>query len=464
METKEKSKDEGPGAEKSEKKIYKGEVKPVKDISLSSPTPVQAVLQTVPNQWGGQKVPPTFILTRFSTGYYPGRRMMHYFDTKKKVSSQVEVPEEFELNLLSGRRGGELRKEWEDLVATEFFRVSRRLSCTVGTDPEIFVTRGSEVIPAWEFLGSKKNPSHYKGEDGYKGDLYWDGFQAEFTTPDYLTCLMGLGATIHYALRGLHSLIPSGAQLSLSSVVPVDPEVLATAKDEHVAFGCAPSKNVYGLRGNTEEGRNVPYRFAGGHIHLALDAAGKERVEDIVRAMDAVLGVACVSLFADYDSPIRRKFYGQAGEYRTPAHGLEYRVLSNAWLSHPAIYHMVFDLARAAAGVVTSGFRIQDLWGTKEEETVRVIQENDVEGARRVLDENRRVFTQILYTAGSQYSSGPGQDLAWDTWTKGMGHLVAEPRNISKNWMVERGSWGLHPSRYFGGAVNQFAVIRAGKV
>lgn len=440
--------------EKKEKKLYKGEVKPVAKLveEVRSATPMQAVKQQFKLNGYTHKLPPTFLVTRFSPGYFPGSHMMHYYNPASKQVAQMEVPPDVELNVLAGTRGKEIRAEWEGKVQSELGSISRRMACTVGTDPEIFVTRGEEVVPAWTFLGSKKKPDTYEGS--YYGDLYWDGFQAEFTTPGTITCLIELSAAIRSALKALHKKLPKGTKLSIASVVPVDPEVLSSAKEEHVEFGCAPSKNVYGLKGNMESGRNVAYRFAGGHIHLAMTDADKARIPEFVRALDSVLGVAAVSLFAGYDSPIRRRFYGQAGEYRTPPHGLEYRVLSNAWLSHPAVMHMVFDLTRAICGVVQTGIDLPSLWKTGEEETIRAIQENNVELARKILDENRRVFTQILYTAGSAYQNND----AFDIWSKGMDSLVKDPKDIAGNWNLDSESTWHHyeTPRTFSVAVRRF--------
>lgn len=433
---------------RSERKIYKGEVKRVKEFKLRAPVPVQPMERTF-RGYGGfqQNLPPTFIVTKFAPGFSAASRMMHYYDPSSGVKAQQDIPEDFELNLLLGKRGQELDKVWEDKVKTSLSSVSRRLTCTIGADPELFVVdKDNAVVPAWSFLKGKKDPNRYS-VDEHKGEVYWDGFQAEFTTPG-LTCLMQMAVALRGGLKEVNTRKPAGSRLSLASVLPVAPKTLATAEDEHVAFGCAPSKNLYNLKGNTQDGRMVPYRFAGGHIHMGLDDDQKKRIPEMVRGLDTILAVACVSLFASFDNPLRRKFYGQAGEYRTPHHGLEYRVLSNAWLAHPVVFHMVFDLARAVAGFVDEGHPLS-LWNASEDETLKAIQDSDVDLARAILVRNRPMFTQLLYTANPYYGRGPYSDFAWTTWAEGMEKLVSEPDNIEKNWGVGVGQYWKSPT-YFG--------------
>src|ERR1019366_5440055 len=97
---------------------------------------------------------------------------------------------------------------------------------------------------------------------------------------------------------------------------------------------------------------------------------------NMVKAMDAIAGVACVALFAKYDNPIRRQYYGLPGEYRLPKHGLEYRALSNAWLIHPLIMNLVIDFARKAAIMGKEG--LFSKWKATEQETIDCITNCDV--------------------------------------------------------------------------------------
>lgn len=450
-----------------ERKLYKGEVLQVEAVNAKlaqvGVLPIQPVKRRFVHHGFNQTLPPSFLVTRFEPSY-SGSYKMHYYQPSTGNRMFRDVPKDLELNVLEGTRGKELMGEWDKAIETKFGHLYRRLTCTSGTDPEIFVVDAKgEVIPAWTFLGSKAKPNKYGTKDTpFKGHIYWDGFQAEFDTPADLSCLAQISDCIQMGLKGVYEAARAKhpkATLSLKSVLSVKDKVLAEAAEEHVAFGCAPSMNVYGLKGNIQDGRSVPYRFAGGHIHLGLPGWSPERIAKMVKVLDAILGVACVSLFANYDNPLRRQYYGQPGEYRLPAHGLEYRVLSNAWLAHPLIYHMVFDLARAAAGLEQEG--VAHYWKAEEQEVIQTILNHDVPHAREILKRNEKLFRGVLQTISGAYYELGNCDVAAKVWERGMESAVDNPEDIAANWCLDKG-WVGHsegPNAYFAKAV---AVLRRG--
>lgn len=95
------------------------------------------------------------------------------------------------------------------------------------------------------------------------------------------------------------------------------------------AIGCMPFE-VAGMSGVpfTPRPYQDNWRYAGGHIHLAYD---KNLIPShvLVRLLDKAL--------KDHDvKDIRRDyFYGQRGAYREKSYGIEYRAVSNAWMSNP---------------------------------------------------------------------------------------------------------------------------------
>ena len=63
----------------------------------------------------------------------------------------------------------------------------------------------------------------------------------------------------------------------------------------------------------------------------------------LAKLLDSTLG----SMFTLLDPDIKRKkMYGQAGAIRFKPYGIEYRTLSNYWLSHPHYIKTVFDTAK----------------------------------------------------------------------------------------------------------------------
>jgi len=331
-----------------------------------------------------------------------------------------------------------------------------------GSDPEIFVVdKDGAIIPAPEFLTSKDDPkSSNCGCGDPKCDrprIFWDGFQCELTTRPNHYCLQLLGDDIQSGLRAIYQAARKkfpDARLSIKSVVPVPESYLMSYPEAFVTFGCSPSQNAYGQAGEyIEDPRMLPIRFAGGHIHMGFRGmAGADLIDpvEVVKTMDATLGVASVGMFAGIeDCYARRRFYGLAGEYRLPKHGLEYRVLSNAWLCHPAIYMMVFELARVGAALGAAGGRI--LLDADEELVRTIINRGDVEMARKYVARNETMFISLWKNAFKGYFH-PGLDMANVTLgnqivslcmkaiMEGATSLIDDPSNLERNWKLN-GQW-----------------------
>lgn len=366
------------------------------------------------------------------------------YDPMSYVSTNYKYPQSSTfLNRVSGPRAAEvLRKyrEWEELSG---LHVKNAVSCKSGCDPEIFaIDKFGDVIPAWEFLPAKSAAVTRKCDEYGRNTAYWDGFQAEFTIAAG-ECMgwgmdrvrNGLGL-VHNALRK-HD---TNAKLTLRNVVTIPPSTLSGATEEQVSLGCSPSLNAYGAAGEkVPDPRSLPWRFAGGHLHFGVGAAIKTKAVKYVKAIDAVLGVASVGMFANIDNPLRRQFYGLAGEYRLPTHGIEYRVLSNAWLCHPAVAFYCFDMARGAMGLLRtnqmSRFAIYD-----EERTQRVINECDVDGARELVRSNEKLYRALAW---NYYGTTDGGNLALRMIYEGVENVV-DVEAIEKNWMLGDEDWVSH--------------------
>jgi hypothetical protein len=318
---------------------------------------------------------------------------------------------------------------------------------TLGSDPEIFVVdENDKVIPSYEFLNGKDNPNltgTYKefkinGNCGANVNqkMFWDGFQAEFNT-DAQSCLAWVCDS---TVLGLQSVLKEAkkynpnARLTIQTTVDIDKNVLDNAKPEHVEFGCMPSFNVYNMSGIKADGRSVSFRSAGGHIHFGMSDLTKTKAKRYVKALDKILGVACVSLFNTYDDPRRRTMYGLAGEYRLPAHGLEYRTLSNAWLSHPLIMNLVFEMARKVIGAEED--EQMQFWDSTEEETIRCINTCDVDLAREILARNKTNLINLLKSISS-ISYNENAEYIYKILMLGMQSIIENPDDISGNWSFE---------------------------
>jgi len=258
------------------------------------------------------------------------------------------------------------------------------------------------------------------------------------------------------------------ANLTLQNVVPIDPEILANASADQIALGCSPSKNAYGDQVDLPtDARTLPFRVAGGHIHFGMsnmnppkgEATREERNELAAKWMDMVVGVPAVALFEGIDSPTRLRFYGRAGEYRNKSYGLEYRTLSNAWLGHPAIAHLIWNLARTGVSIPDQGFPIQTPAKElkfDEDEIKNIINNCDAEAARAFIKKHKVIYENALAVNYGRYAemdptANPTKDplsnivkKAFDLFDVGVKKAMPDYENIEKNWKLDKGQWLSH--------------------
>jgi hypothetical protein len=292
-------------------------------------------------------------------------------------------------------------------VATKAIRTVFGTTPTMGTDPEFFFERKGAPVGAFEVLKSK-------GERSEEAPWFWDGFQGEVTvTP--ATCHQ----IIAHNLNKRFKLLPKGLQVVPRTTWRIPDDMLAYAAETHVALGCEPSENAYAMSGiKVENPRELKWRFAGGHLHFSLDASETDalNLRYIVKTLDRFLGVPSVCLAQNLDHFIRRKYYGLAGEYRRPKHGLEYRTLSNFWTFHPQSTQLVLDLARHACNLGRSHLR--RVWIGDDTMVRNVINYSDVAGAKDLMKLNREFFD--LWAKSTYGTSRP----FWEAIDKGIDRVV----------------------------------------
>ncbi len=329
-------------------------------------------------------------------------------------------------------------------------------SYTFGSDPEIFA-RGANgaIIPAYTFLPSKDKPLH--------GDnqvcVYNDGFQAEMRA--YASaCIAFVVDSIHYNLKEIWERSNGKLVLDNAPMIPID--TLRKAPEEHVILGCDPSRNVYHMGGKCAgDPRKLRYRFTGLHVHASgwqLPPGEENRVkmfEPYAKAFDNIIGVYFVAAGGHLESKKRREYYGLAGEYRLPPHGLEYRVLSPVGLCHPGITNLVFELSRGILALVDSD--AEDMWVADEDETIGVINSGSQKAAREILKRNR-ILLQYL----SSFSRDGKSERDWGKGVYGIGmngieSVVKDPTDLEKNWRFNE-DWHNHcedASETLGGLIGQ---------
>lgn len=321
-----------------------------------------------------------------------------------------------------------------------------------GTDPEVFVLNGEgKVLPAWLFLPDKKKPINFFDpgrDDKSVGCAFYDGFQAEFTVPAF-GC-HGYGCD--YVRKGLNFIWNEAikkdkkATLTHHCVLDIDEADLATAPKDGADLGCDPSLNAY------REGPNpvlagidpagLKFRFAGCHIHFGCGVISDKNAVQMIKLLDAMAGVGSVLILRGLEDERRRMYYGQAGEYRRPGHGIEWRVPSSAALVHPTAWHAVFELARFAAQMSASGNH--HYWTADDEEVQQAVNNLDIELATKIMERNNKVLRVVMRNRLAEKASNNLLALL----EKGAKALLPVKSMVS-NWRLDE-DWADHSN---GGSV-----------
>lgn len=324
-----------------------------------------------------------------------------------------------------------------------------KINSHTGTDPEIFVVRGGKtksLLPAFRFLPSqseakKISTSISGGAYGYK-----DGFAAECYVPPQ-TCHGYLMDRIRDGLRRV--LVQARefdrtSELTIQNTFTVPEAVMKQSKDEDIAFGCNPSLNAYDDNAEVPANpREFLMRFSGGHVHLGMKAPkNKEEINRIVQGCDFFAAIPCVAIFAALDTPARRQCYGRAGEFRMPPHGLEYRVLSNAWLSSPEVAHLVFNLVRIGAKIGKANWL--DAVDMTTDQAREIINFCDVKSAREFVKKYKEVFVKTLIDEGVSATAPKVERSFMQIIMEGVEAIVPTYRDVEENWKLTKGAWREH--------------------
>lgn len=266
-----------------------------------------------------------------------------------------------------------------------------------GADPEFFFKKEGRVVGAEKVL-----PKKAKGQT-----IVIDGVQAEFN-PGASTCRQSFCSNLQECFAELHSTITEkNVEVDFSAAIKVDKKELSSLAPENQQFGCSPSENVHGTASISVKDASTYYqRSAGGHIHLGEHDSNTvlRNPEMLVPILDILLGNTCVLIDRDPGNVERRKHYGRAGEYRTPAHGIEYRTLSNFWLRSYPLTSFVLALARFSVSVASDGETRQQLLSMVNMEDIRkAINTNDAALARKNFDGIKELVSSIVRDSDADY-------------------------------------------------------------
>ncbi|QVJ12711.1 hypothetical protein [Pseudomonas phage PSA11] len=215
------------------------------------------------------------------------------------------------------------------------------LNILVGADPEIFMMKDGKFVSAHGAIpGNKKEP--FKVD---KGAVQVDGMALEFNidpAKDEKEFVRNL-TTVMSTLKGM---VP-GFELNPSPVAEFGFDYIKGQPDEAKELGCEPDFNAYeNGAANPRPNAEVDFRTGAGHVHIGwgndIDISDPDHIEACCMAakqLDYYLGLPSLL----YDKQVKRRtLYGAMGAFRPKPYGVEYRVLSNAWLKDEALMKWVF--------------------------------------------------------------------------------------------------------------------------
>ena len=259
------------------------------------------------------------------------------------------------------------------------------MTILIGADPEVFVKRDGKIVSGYGLIpGTKDKPFPVKD-----GAVQVDGMALEFNIVPAASSKEFI-SNITSVLSTLKSMVPEH-ELVLEAVAKFDKKYLERQPREAVSLGCDPDYNAYTVRRNSPPDSRKLFRTAAGHIHIGwtndVDVFDPEHINNcvnVVKNLDITLGVPSV-LFDDQIE--RRKLYGKAGAFRPKPYGVEYRVLSNKWLTSPGLMDFVYTMTLKT---INSLFNGEDLT-------------NKIKDAEKCINtSNRKIASHIVKVLGME--------------------------------------------------------------
>lgn len=212
---------------------------------------------------------------------------------------------------------------------------------TIGADPEFFVKKFGKLTSAHGLVpGSKEVPFVVPN-----GAVQVDGMALEFNidpAADYVAFEDNMSSVMDSIIK----MVP-GYEIYVEPVADFGLAYIQSQPDEAKALGCSPDFNAYTKMANPAPNADTPFRTASGHVHIGwtngpVDVENESHLEAcraLTKALDLHLGVP--SMVWDADDR-RRSLYGAAGAFRPKPYGMEYRVLSNKWITSANLRRLVY--------------------------------------------------------------------------------------------------------------------------
>ena len=253
---------------------------------------------------------------------------------------------------------------------------------TIGADPELFIynTKTKKVVSSIGIIPGEKNKP-FRTKDMPNGfGLEIDNILAEFNIPpvtnlqDWLYVMNYMKDYIRNHVKKINSDLD--ILCTASKLVPKD----QLQSKEALLFGCDPDYNVYTQQVNPKPTcTSKCLRSAGFHIHFGYKNNNIESSLNMIKYLDAYLGVPSVLLDSDVK---RRTLYGKAGSFRLTDYGFEYRVLSSYFLSNDKLLTWVWERINTALNAYFLSYNLPE-----PDEICNAINNSDVNYAKQIIDE-----------------------------------------------------------------------------
>lgn len=264
---------------------------------------------------------------------------------------------------------------------------------TIGADPEVFVRLGDSFISGHTFpCGSKEFPRKLDS-----GSVQVDGLALEFNVVPSETRGDFVNNTIKI-WRDLNNLVKSiNPEVSLEAIPTVHfgTEYIKSLPKEVSRLGCNPDWNAYSLEENPLPDAEQPFRTGAGHVHIGFTSGADPQsvshlrvCAELTKELDYFLGLPSLGWDPDVE---RRSLYGKPGAFRPKPYGMEYRVLSNAWLRSRSTMEIVYDqTVRCVSRKFTS--KKKSMFSKYGDLAVRLINSNSVSWMKEFQKVSHDVF------------------------------------------------------------------------
>jgi hypothetical protein len=248
---------------------------------------------------------------------------------------------------------------------------AKKMDILIGADPELFAIDSSgQPVSVHDLLpGNKAMPVKVPF-----GGIQVDGIAAEFniepakSRTEFLTNIAHVQNILTFMLKQKRS----DLTLTARPTVFLSQKYMSSLPAHTRALGCEPDYNVYTRDMNPKPSAGALFRTGSGHVHIGW-------TEDVDPFEENHFNLCC-ELGKEYDFVLyqasqqwdkdttRSQLYGQPGAFRPKSYGMEYRVLSNAWLRQPLLQQYVYDATRSVTELFFKGIRPSVQFGKEPKE------------------------------------------------------------------------------------------------